>query len=66
MGGGEVGHHPAHSQKAPLARRPGAVKVAVEGVDIGLVDGDILADQIPQSLHYLMDVAKVIGDVVGL
>ena len=65
MGGSQIGHHPAHGQEAPLARRPGAVKVAVEGVDVGLVDGDVLADQISQGLHHLVDVAEVVGDVVG-
>ena len=66
VGGGEVGHNPGRLQQVPLARGPGPLEIAVVGVDIGLVDGDILADQIAHALHHPADEAEEIGDVIAL
>ena len=61
MGRGQIGHHPGHIRQAPPAGGPGALQKAPVGVDIGLVDGDILADQISHALHNPVDEAEEAG-----
>ncbi len=66
VGGRHIGHHPAHFQKALPSRRPCALQIPVVSINIRLVDGNILADQIPHALHHFPHEAQEIGDVVPL
>ena len=65
VGGGQVGHDAGHVQKVPFARGPRAGEPAVVGVEVGGVEGDVLADQIPEALHHPAHVAQKAGDVVA-
>jgi hypothetical protein len=61
-----IGHDPAHFQKALPPRRPGPLQIPIISINVGLIDRNILADQIPHALHHFPHEAQITGNVVPL
>ena len=66
VAGGHMGQHRAVRPQGVLVGRPATAEIAVEGVDIGLVDGDVLAYQVAHRAHHLFGKAQVEVHAAGV